>query len=70
MRLQKRAADLLLPMTEHVADALVAIRAELGMPLDRGWYLSFARENTMKIFASLKQFQEDIHDDIKRNIGS
>ena len=70
MRLQKRAADLLIPMTDHVASALMAIRAELGMPLDHEWYLAFARENTMRIFSELKQFQEDVHDDAKRNIGA
>ena len=66
MRLQKRSADLLIPMTDHVADAVVAIRAELGLPLDREWYLSFARENVLRIFSELKQFQENIHDDAKR----
>jgi hypothetical protein len=69
MRLQKRAVDLLLPMAEHVAEALIAIRIELGLPIDRDWYLKFTKEYATKVFNELKTFQENIHDDIKRNIG-
>lgn len=60
MSLQRQAAAMLAPMKEHSSEAYLAIRKEIGLPLDAKWYKEFSDRTIHEAMENLTKFQNDI----------
>ena len=58
--LGRKAAASLRPMTEHTTKSLVAIRAELGLPIDAAWLAAFQSAQADEAFAILTKLQDTV----------
>ena len=56
----KQASEMLEPLREHTIPAIVAIRAEIGLPIDQQWYEQFSYEAAQTAHSIITKFQEDL----------
>lgn len=67
LRLQREAADLLMPLREHSITAIIAIRSEIGLPIDETWYRKFSDDTAQKALQLVTSFQDELRDKIITN---
>jgi hypothetical protein len=60
MALQRQAAAMLPPLKEHSSEAFLAIRNEIGLPLDAKWYKEFSDRTIHEAMENLTKFQFDL----------
>lgn len=60
MALLRQVADLLPPLKEHSSSAFLAIRTEIGLPLDAQWYKDFSDRTIQEAMGSLTKFQNEL----------
>lgn len=56
----KQASELLGPLREHTIPAIVAIRAEIGLPIDQEWYEQFSNESARIAQSIIAKLHEDL----------
>ena len=69
MTLLQQAVGLAPAMAENVANALLAIRNEIKMPLDHDWYIRFTRETVTRMATAVKEYQANLHSDMKQKMS-
>ena len=58
-----------LELKEHSITAIVAIRSEIGLPIDEAWYRRFSEDTSQKALQLVTSFQNELRGKIINNKG-
>lgn len=60
LHLQRDCAQLILPIQEHTTNMFLAMRREIGLPIDETWYRNFNASAMDKAVAMTLKFQDEL----------